>query len=330
MTKFGKYLDEDSTNFYDFVMEYTVRAAALATGVSEDRLRTWERRYGVPVPPRSDSGRRLYGESDLAVIRRMAALVDSGLTAASAAAAVHAEAALSADVPPQAALAAEDPRVFALAQATEALDETILLDMLGTAERAMGVEDALDRLALPALVEAGRRWEHGEFTVAQEHLLSEAIRAWLVFHSHHMPDPAPDAARVLVACPEDERHDVGALALALLLRRAGLRVTYLGADLPTAALVESARAVHFDAICLTVTAPTSLPTARLACAALLGVRGGTRLYVGGRAVVAAREDEASSIPAVRLPGPLRAAADLVVGQLMGQQPGTSGERAARG
>ncbi|MDA0302289.1 MAG: MerR family transcriptional regulator, partial [Chloroflexi bacterium] len=72
-------------------MEYTVRAAALATGVSEDRLRTWERRYGVPEPPRTKTGRRLYGEGDLAVIRRMAALVDSGLSAASAAAAVHAE-----------------------------------------------------------------------------------------------------------------------------------------------------------------------------------------------------------------------------------------------
>ncbi|MCA9849313.1 MAG: MerR family transcriptional regulator, partial [Dehalococcoidia bacterium] len=34
-------------------MRYTVRAAARATGVTEGRLRTWERRYGIPKPGRS-------------------------------------------------------------------------------------------------------------------------------------------------------------------------------------------------------------------------------------------------------------------------------------
>ena len=31
-------------------MKYTVQAASKATGVSSARLRTWERRYGVPPP----------------------------------------------------------------------------------------------------------------------------------------------------------------------------------------------------------------------------------------------------------------------------------------
>jgi DNA-binding transcriptional MerR regulator/methylmalonyl-CoA mutase cobalamin-binding subunit len=295
-------------------MEYTVRAAALATGVSEDRLRTWERRYGVPAPPRTDTGRRLYGEEDLAVIRRMAALVESGLSAASAAASVHAEAGAAAERPVPVEI---DPRVVALAQATEQLDDLLLLDMLGTAERSLGLEDALDRIAIPALVEAGRRWEHGAFTVAQEHLLSEAIRAWLVFHTLAVPDPAPGAPRILVACPEDERHDLPALGLALLLRRAGARVSYLGGDVPTVALVESVRSVRFDAVCLSITAPASLPIARLACSALAAGRGAPRVYLGGRALLSARGDEADSIPAIRLGGSLREAAALVLSQLHG-------------
>ena len=42
-------------------------AAARSLGVSEARLRNWERRYGVPCPARSESGRRLYSEAEMAM-----------------------------------------------------------------------------------------------------------------------------------------------------------------------------------------------------------------------------------------------------------------------
>jgi len=66
-------------------MQYSIKAAAMATGVTEGRLRTWERRYGIPQPNRSASGHRKFNDEDLYVIRRMAALIDSGMGAAEAA-----------------------------------------------------------------------------------------------------------------------------------------------------------------------------------------------------------------------------------------------------
>lgn len=293
-------------------MEYTVRAAAIATGVSEDRLRTWERRYGIPAPPRSGTGRRLYGEADLAVIRRMAALVDSGLSAASAAATALGEAAPI--VPPTPRTEA-DPRVVALVNATAHFDERLLLDLLATAVRSAGVEETLALLVLPALIEAGRRWERAEMTVAEEHLLSEVCRRWLLMHSDAAPDPPADAPRVLVACPEDERHDLGATALALLLRRAGLRVTSIGADVPAAALVDAVRAVRFDALCLSVTSTGALPMARVALHGVLASGCAARLYVGGAAITGAEPATAESLPAVRLPASITAAATMVAEQL---------------
>ena len=249
MTKIVKQLDEDTANFYRLTMQYTVRAAALATGVTGDRLRTWERRYGIPAPARADTGRRLYEEADLDVIRRMTALVDSGLSAASAAAAVLAETAQAA--PSRSTVTPTlDPRALALVDSVEAFDESSLFEILDTAERAMGIEAAVEEVALPALVEAGRRWERSDITVADGHLLAEVIRAWFVALSRTLPAALPAAPRVLVACPEDERHDLGALALALFLRRAGLRVAYLGADVPTSALVDATRSASFAALCL--------------------------------------------------------------------------------
>src|SRR5690606_35328630 len=96
-------------------MNYTVKAAARATGVSESRLRTWERRYGIPRPERGPSGRRLYDEDDLAIIRRMAALVDSVVSALDASQAARS----SSQPPPPVEQEEEDPLVDTLATAAE-------------------------------------------------------------------------------------------------------------------------------------------------------------------------------------------------------------------
>ena len=216
-----------------------------------------------------------------------------------------------------AAVPAVAPGVLALVDAAQTYDESLVLETLDAAERAMGIEAAVEHLVLPALVEAGRRWERTDMTIAAEHLLAEAARLWLAAQSRAFPAPLRTAPRVLVACPEDERHDLGALALALLLRRTGLRVAYLGADVPTATLVEATRGTRFDALCLSITSAASLPIARIALGALHAAGGSMRLYVGGQAIVRARDQEADALAAVRLPASVVAAAAMVASQLLG-------------
>lgn len=315
MTEKHGRVDNDLNDIYRAAMQYTVRAASLATGVSGDRIRTWERRYGVPSPARSSTGRRLYEERDLSIIRRMAVLVDSGLSAFSAAKAVHDEADQS--IVRAERVPAADPLVIALVDSAATLDEWALIKQLDAATKSLGIEAAMEQVALPALVEAGLRWERSDITVAGEHILSEAVRSWLSVHYRTLPPPRLDAPSVLVACPEDERHDLGALSLALLLRLAGLRVAYLGADVPTTALVEAARTKSFEALCLCVTGVASLPVVRIALRALLSAGGGMRLYVGGQGVSAASNAEAEALTAVRLPASVVAAAHLIGAQLQG-------------
>jgi len=245
----------------------------------------------------------------------MAALIDSGLSAASAAATVQGEAVQVTSIRP-AGTAEVDSRVLFLADAAEQFNEQTLLEILVAAECSMGIEAAVDEIALPALVEVGDRWQRSTMTAAGEHLLSEMIRSWLAVLSHALPNAPANAPRVVVACPEDEHHAIGALALALFLRREGLRVAYFGADMPTGALMEVVRSGSFAALCLSVTAITSLPTARIALRGLIEVGGGMLMYVGGRAIVRAREGEADAIPAMRLPESVAAAAQQVASQLL--------------
>ena len=50
---------------------YTIKQAARLTGVSEASLRAWERRYGVAVPVRNESGYRLFDEAAPTAISTM-------------------------------------------------------------------------------------------------------------------------------------------------------------------------------------------------------------------------------------------------------------------
>src|SRR5215212_2559704 len=54
-------------------------------GVAADRLRAWERRYGLMEPARTDGGFRLYSREDERRVRGMKAHLERGLSAAEAA-----------------------------------------------------------------------------------------------------------------------------------------------------------------------------------------------------------------------------------------------------
>ena len=70
---------------------YTIKRVSEMVGVPVATLRAWQRRYGVVNPGRSNSGYRLYGARDIAVLRRMQSLVASGWSPKEAAAAVSGE-----------------------------------------------------------------------------------------------------------------------------------------------------------------------------------------------------------------------------------------------
>src|SRR5687768_11395483 len=48
------------------------------TGLSQDILRVWERRYGAVSPTRTESGERLYSDADVARLRLLDAAVAAG------------------------------------------------------------------------------------------------------------------------------------------------------------------------------------------------------------------------------------------------------------
>jgi DNA-binding transcriptional MerR regulator/methylmalonyl-CoA mutase cobalamin-binding subunit len=276
-------------------------------GVTPDVLRAWERRYGLLRPQRSRSGQRLYTEADEARVRRMLGHMEGGYSA-SVAARLAAAGPAAPDTPgPGLAAPAEHANLAALADdlrtALHGLDEAGAEAALDRLLAAYALDTVLRDVVLPFLADLGDRWARGTVSVGQEHFATAVVAGRL--HALARGWDAGVGPRAVLACPSDERHDLGLLCFALALRGRGWRVCYLGADTPTGAI--AGVAAQLDAELVVVSAARAEPLVGVAgpLAALAEAR---RVCVGGRGASAAL---AARLGAEQLPEDPIAAADLV-------------------
>lgn len=253
------------------IPRFPIRAASARTGVPSVTLRAWERRHHVIIPRRTASNYRLYSERDVAILRWVKDRVDSGTALREAAAEVGAmrRSGRWPTVPDPMPIATDDNATPASASANAsaaadalsrrlyaaliARNETRAAEVLRTAHSRMDVESICLRIIQPCLVAIGEAWHRGDVRIATEHFASQLLRGHVMALYQSLPVRGR-APRVVVGCAPRERHDIGALMLALVLRRAGYRVEFLGADVHLADLVEYARSSRPDLVCLSANA----------------------------------------------------------------------------
>ena len=63
----------------DDVPIFNLRAVVQETGIKPDTLRAWERRYGLPIPKRTEGGHRLYSRRDIETVKWLLAQRKAGL-----------------------------------------------------------------------------------------------------------------------------------------------------------------------------------------------------------------------------------------------------------
>lgn len=295
---------------------YTIKEAASRAAVSVQVLRAWERRYGVVQPARSESGYRLYDEVAIDRLRAMRRLIDDGWSPSSAA--VHIRDLDPAEI--EALLASfrgpgagADDGASAEALRTSFVESAALLDETGL-EQALdemfargSFEEVASELVMPALVDLGEGWAAGRLDVAAEHAAAGAVqrRLGMAFLAAGRPNAGRDV--VLVGMPPGGRHELGAIAFATGLRRAGVGVRYLGADLPLQDWLDAVRRTHAKAAVIGVVIAADVEPAQRIAAALRAADPKTLIAFGGRA--ADDVDLSALQPAVRLRSSLIEAID---------------------
>ncbi|MEX2375960.1 MAG: cobalamin B12-binding domain-containing protein, partial [Dehalococcoidia bacterium] len=113
--------------------------------------------------------------------------------------------------------------------------------------------------------------------------------------------------------PPTERHDLSLVGMWLSLRLAGVRVIYLGAEVPRDALLEAVDQARADAVILSAVATSSRPDLVVLARAAATARSGPKVFAGGAAVTAA--EGAAELMAVRLPHSIAESARLVASEL---------------
>jgi methanogenic corrinoid protein MtbC1 len=151
----------------------------------------------------------------------------------------------------------------------------------------------------PALYQIGEKWETNRISVAQEHMATAIVHSVMSVGLLRSPPPAPNGRRLVLACVEGNQHSVGLRMVADAFQLAGWEVQYLGANVPSAALVAQVLAWKPDLVGLSMSLAQQLPAVRAVIAQLQDQLGGNRppVIVGGLAfnrcnqlVVAANAD----------------------------------------
>lgn len=242
----------------------SIGALARATGIAVETLRTWESRYGFPVPERKPSGHRVYPVFAVPRLRRIAQALSLGhragqvvgaseealgrLLETSAAAAPAPASTAAALLPP-----VEDvPGLLRLVRAFDGgrLNRLFLEDWA-----RMGPVEFLEARLAPLIRAVGEGWEQNDLEIRHEHFLSERVGDLL--RSLRAPLEARATGPLVVfATLPGEAHGLGLQMSALVLAAAGCRVLYLGTEVPIPQVASLARDLAARAVAISVSSAT--------------------------------------------------------------------------
>lgn len=252
----------------DASVRLSIGALSRATGIPIETLRTWETRYGFPVPARQPSGHRVYDAAVVPRLRRVSEALARGHRAGQVVAATESALAALLDEPaaPAPALArpsgAPADRLADLMDAVRRYDAAALSRMLLADWGRMGVLPFLADRVGPLVDEVGRGWADGRLEIRHEHFVSEQLGELLRALRAPLDERAtgPVAALATLA---GEQHGLGLLMAGLVAAARGLRVRVAGTDLPVREVAAFARELHARVVVISTSSAHAATAPRL-------------------------------------------------------------------
>ncbi|MFM7134061.1 MAG: B12-binding domain-containing protein [Planctomycetota bacterium] len=158
--------------------------------------------------------------------------------------------------------------------------------LLEAARAGRTVPQIYETVIGPALAEVGRMWHMREVRVADEHYVTAATQSAMAVLRMRLPRTETNGLRVLATSVGGELHDLGIRMVADLLESEGWSVDCLGANMPTADLVESLRGddgeIQYHLVALSASTSLSMRAIADAVAAIREATGGeVPVMVGG-------------------------------------------------
>jgi DNA-binding transcriptional MerR regulator len=210
---------------------FTIKDLENLSGIKAHTIRIWEQRYSLLSPQRTETNIRYYTGDELQKVLNIALLNKYGYKIS------HIDRMTETEM---------NEKILSLSQA-EAQQERTINEMIRTMVnmktdefeqvidgciRTKGIEKTILTIIFPFLERIGILWQTNHINPAQEHLASNIIRQKLIVGIDSLRPVLRTNRSVLLFLPQHEYHELGLLFMHYLLKSRGIRIYYLGANVP--------------------------------------------------------------------------------------------------
>ena len=219
------------------------------SGIKAHTIRIWEQRYNALNPGRSEGNTRYYSGEQLRRLLNIVSLMNTENKVS--------ELCTMSDeklhrliekqaIPLQSAVPEYDFYISQIVAAALEYNEVRFDKVFSNALMRYGMKDVYVHIVYPSLGRLSLLWSTRVLAPAQEHFITNMFRQKFLAATDALPIATSAAAGKdawLLFLAEDEFHELGLLLAGYLLRQAGKKVFYLGANVPFDSLVAAVKSI---------------------------------------------------------------------------------------
>ncbi|MCU0403159.1 MAG: MerR family transcriptional regulator [Chitinophagaceae bacterium] len=210
---------------------FTIKDLENLSGIKAHTIRIWEQRYSFLKPQRTDTNIRYYNNDELKKLLNVALLNKYGFKIS------HIDKMNEVEIKDRilslSQVQAQQERIInELIQSMVDMDLDEFETTLDNYIMARGIERTITQIIFPYLEKIGILWSTNHINPAQEHLVTNIIRQKLIVGIESISTHMQVNKTILLFLPEGEHHELGLLFIFYLLRSRGIKVIYLGSNVP--------------------------------------------------------------------------------------------------
>ena len=230
--------------------EFGINVISTACGVMPHTIRTWEMRYQVFTPERSEGGQRIYSEIDLDKAKLIVALIEQGHTISSLA--KHSLQNLRSLLVVNKSEDSESGKMYISFEIKKLLkhlknfDIDLVASVMQHLRLSIGVKEFIFKIVLPVMHEIEKLSFKGMYSVTQEHIISTIVRDQL--HQINLANEGPNSDRFALVTPEGNLHELPILIAEIICHANRIPTNYFGASHPAECLSEAVNAIKCKTI----------------------------------------------------------------------------------
>lgn len=256
--------DYDKVIFVNFMAIYSISDLETLTGVKAHTLRTWEKRYNVLCPNRSESNVRYYEEEDLRKILNIVILYNHGHKISKIAMMDREE------IQNLVAQISEVDQEFendldALTLSLLSLDQYNFNKILNKKIENLGLIGAMLEVVYPLLDKMGMMWMAGSMTSVHEKFVIQIIRRKLITAIDGKSNKKLSKPKFVLFLPPEEDNELSLLFMQYIILESGFQVLNLGANLSCEDLLEAFPLLNPEYIMTVINEKETVSTVQVLC-----------------------------------------------------------------